>query len=77
MKTITITFDDSNEIYGIWLENLLEEEIKEEIGTIANEKFWLYGSATEEEEFCHSQNIEEHTEYLEVLKSAYKQLVNN
>ncbi|MBO7734723.1 MAG: hypothetical protein J6S67_19340 [Methanobrevibacter sp.] len=52
-----------------WLDNLFDTEIGETRGTIANEKIWLRGSDTPEQEYCHMKNIETLNQYIEVLEN--------
>lgn len=72
MKEIKINLEATNEVVGIWVVNMIREEIEETNETIKNEELWVLGAADEEEAEMHRQNIEELKEYLAVLEYAIK-----
>lgn len=51
-----------------WFRDLYSEAIKETEGTIANERTWQKGSASDEEVEMHERNIETLEEYIELLR---------
>lgn len=57
-----------NETVKIWLENLVNREIDEVLGTISNSKIWLLGSSDKEAIQAQLDNLFLHNEYLTVLK---------
>ena len=60
----------------IWLDNLgeepskevIQEELEESRVSLSNEKIWLAGSDSRDDKFCHSENIADLEEYIEVLE---------
>ena len=50
-----------------WLLNLLDEEIRNEKGTIANERIWALSDD------IHAVNVELHEEYIKVLENIKKE----
>ena len=50
----------------------VKDEIEETIGSISNERLWLKGSSSKEEEEMFLKNIEELEEYLEWLRQLDK-----
>ena len=65
----------NNETIQIWVEDMLNNEIHEAQGTIANEHLWGLGSETPEDEMMHSDNIETLREYIEVLETLKKEIL--
>lgn len=57
-----------NETVKIWLENLVNREIDEVLGTISNSKIWLLGSSDKEAIQTQLDNLFLHDEYLTALK---------
>lgn len=57
-----------NETVKIWLENLVNREIDEVLGTISNSKIWLLGSSDKEAIQAQLDNLFLHDEYLTALK---------
>lgn len=57
-----------NETVKIWLENLVNREIDEVLGTISNSKIWLLGSSDKEVIQAQLDNLFLHDEYLTALK---------
>jgi hypothetical protein len=56
-----------NEMIKNWLRNLLDEEIRNEKGTIANERIWSLSDD------IHAANVELHEEYIKVLENIKKE----
>lgn len=56
-----------NEMIKKWLLNLLDEEIRIEKGTIANERLWSLSNE------IHANNVELHEEYIKVLEKIKKE----
>lgn len=79
MKTniIIIELDEMSQNGIEYMETMLEKEIADNNGTIANENIWMIGSATEEQVFMHEQNIEELTEYGEYLQYLLNKINGN
>ena len=69
-----ITINITNEMIGYWLSFMLEAEIGDTEGTIENEKLWAKGSANEDEEQMHLENMETLKEYKNVLTQALNEL---
>lgn len=57
-----------NETVKIWLENLVNRETDEVLGTISNSKIWLLGSSDKEAIQAQLDNLFWHDEYLTALK---------
>lgn len=57
-----------NETVKIWLENLVNREIDEVLGTISNSKIWLLGSSDKEAIQAQLDNLFLYDEYLTALK---------
>lgn len=57
-----------NETVKIWLENFVNREIDEVLGTISNSKIWLLGSSDKEAIQAQLDNLSLHEEYLTALK---------
>ena len=72
-KKITIDLGD-NEMIRFWLINLLESEISDNDIDISNQKLWLLGSETKEQELCHIYNIANCCEYRDILTKALNEL---
>lgn len=58
-----------NEMVKNWLIELYEREIEEAQGTISNEKLWMLGSETKEQEQMHLDNMANLNEYITTLKT--------
>ena len=58
-----------NEIVKNWLTELYEREIEEALGSISNERIWLMGADTCEEEKMHLDNMANLNEYIATLKT--------
>ena len=59
-------FKDKNRIIN---KEVLDNEIKEIEETISNERLWVKGSETSDEEIMHMKNIENLSKYLSWLKN--------
>lgn len=57
-----------NEMHKVWLTQLFDKEIKEELGAIKNEKLWNLGYEGEPTENPHPENIKLRQEYIDILK---------
>ena len=66
VDTFIKDFKDKNKVIN---EEVLDDEIKEIEVTISNERIWVKGSETSEEEIMHMKNIENLSEYLSWLKN--------
>ena len=51
-----------------WLQNLLENEIKQELGSISNCRIWQKGVTDNTTIEMYDRHIQAHEEYIEVLK---------
>lgn len=58
-----------NETVKIWLEDLINKEIDEVLGTIKNSKIWLLGSNNKEDFQAQLDNLSLYNEYLIALKT--------
>lgn len=58
-----------NEMIKHWLTKLYEKEIEEAQGAISNEKLWMLGSETKEQEQMHIDNMATLNEYVATLKT--------
>ena len=58
-----------NETVKIWLENLINKEIDDVLGTIKNSKIWLLGSNNKEDFQAQLDNLSLYNEYLIALKT--------
>ena len=58
-----------NEMIKHWLTKLYEKEIEKVQGTISNEKLWMLGSETKEQEQMHIDNMATLNEYVATLKT--------
>ena len=58
-----------NETIKHWLTKLYEKEIEEAQGAISNEKLWMLGSETKEQEQMHIDNMATLNEYVATLKT--------
>lgn len=58
-----------NEMIKYWLMELYEREIDDTQGTISNEKLWMLGSETKEQEQMHLDNMANLNEYITTLKT--------
>ena len=58
-----------NETVKIWLENLINEEMDDVLGTIKNSKIWLLGSNNKEDFQAQLDNLSLYNEYLIALKT--------
>lgn len=58
-----------NEMIKHWLMELYEREIDDTQGTISNEKLWMLGSETKEQEQMHIDNMATLNEYVATLKT--------
>lgn len=58
-----------NEMVKNWLIELYEREIDDTQGTISNEKLWMLGSETKEQEQMHLDNMANLNEYITTLKT--------
>ena len=66
--------DDLSDLQKEWFANLLDEEIKQELGAEQNENLWALGADDEETSSMHGMNALEHRGYatfLEGLKETY------
>lgn len=57
-----------NETVKIWLENFINEEMDDVLGTIKNSKIWLLGSNNKEDLQAQLDNLSLYNEYLIALK---------
>lgn len=57
-----------NETVKIWLEDLINKEIDDVLGTIKNSKIWLLGSNNKEDFQAQLDNLSLYNEYLIALK---------
>ena len=57
-----------DEMVKIWVQNLYNEEIDNATKAISNERLWLKGSTTAEEQNSHIENIRRYEEYIETLE---------
>ena len=58
-----------NETIKIWLEDLINKEIDDVLGTIKNSKIWLLGSNNKEDFQEQLDNLSLYNEYLIALKT--------
>ena len=58
-----------NETVKIWLENVINEEMDDVLGTIKNSKIWLLGSNNKEDFQAQLDNLSLYNEYLIALKT--------
>lgn len=58
-----------NETVKIWLEDLINKEIDDVLGTIKNSKIWLLGSNNKEDFQAQLDNLSLYNEYLIALKT--------
>lgn len=58
-----------DEMIKHWLTKLYEKEIEKVQGTISNEKLWMLGSETKEQEQMHLDNMANLNEYITTLKT--------
>lgn len=58
-----------DEMIKHWLTKLYEKEIEKVQGTISNEKLWMLGSETKEQEQMHLDNMANLNEYISTLKT--------
>lgn len=63
-----------NEMVKNWLIELYEREIEEAQGTISNEKLWMLGSETKEQEQMHIDNMATLNEYVATLKTLLNEI---
>lgn len=57
------------EMIKFWITELYENEIDETQATISNEKLWMLGSETKEEEQMHLDNMANLNEYIATLRT--------
>ena len=57
-----------NETVKSWLENFINEEMNDVLGTIKNSKIWLLGSNNKEDFQAQLDNLSLYNEYLIALK---------
>lgn len=58
-----------NKTVKIWLEDLINKEIDDVLGTIKNSKIWLLGSNNKEDFQAQLDNLSLYNEYLIALKT--------
>ena len=58
-----------NETVKIWLENFINEEMDDVLGTIKNSKIWLLGSNNKEDFQAQLDNLSLYNEYVIALKT--------
>ena len=57
-----------DEMVKKWVQALYTDEIDNATQAISNERLWLKGSATAEEQNSHIENIRRYEEYIETLE---------
>ena len=57
-----------DEMVKKWVQALYTDEIDNATQAISNEKLWLKGSTTAEEQNSHIENIRRYEEYIETLE---------
>lgn len=63
-----------DEMIKHWLTELYEKEIEKAQGTISNEKLWMLGSETKEQEQMHIDNMATLNEYVATLKTLLNEI---
>ena len=70
-RKVTIDFSELNDedlvIILQWFENIIDQEIDETNGTIANEELWVKGSDTEEQILMRKENIRTNNLYKDFM----------
>lgn len=71
---IVIDLNGTDEFAVCWFQQMIEDEIDDVNGSIANNELWLKGTDNEEEQMMYAGNIESYKEYKSRLEDVLKQM---